>query len=493
MASVTRLRREGRNGWRVRFYLKKRRREIYLAGVSKKVADAVGHHCDELAGAAAANTKPAPEAIAWANGTDGSLRDSLVAWGLADPISEKLTNDQGRYLGPFLDAYIKSRSDVKATTITNYRQSRRLLVEYFGDRYPIRSITPSDAERWKRWLLAKEIRAKTDDRPAETMAAATVAKHIKRAKTMFADAVADRILSASPFEAVKAGAMTNSQRQQFIDRATIKRVLEKCPSMDWQVVFALSRYGGLRPCEIVSLRWIDVDWDKGRLVIDSPKTGLRSCPIFPELREILTDAHEAAEDGAEYCAGRYRRADGLSAMASKIIRRAGVQPWPKPFNNLRASRRTELQENFPSHVIDSWLGHSTEVAEKHYLMVHDEHWTRAIDSRPPTRPPINDQSDSISSHHETKKPNKTMGLDGLRWLLMATKVTPTGLENAAETNGFSLTEPFVPPPVPPSASIPSDLIELLEVWPSIDATIRDDLLTVARDLSSQPEGIGKDA
>lgn len=46
MASVTKLTTNGRNGYRVRFYDEKRRRELYLAGVSKRVAESVGRHCD---------------------------------------------------------------------------------------------------------------------------------------------------------------------------------------------------------------------------------------------------------------------------------------------------------------------------------------------------------------------------------------------------------------------------------------------------------------
>ena len=46
--------------------------------------------------------------------------------------------------------------------------------------------------------------------------------------------------------------------------------------------------------------------------------------------------------------------------------------------NLRATRRTELQELFPDHVVNSWMGHSSRVAEKHYLQVTPDHWSKAI-------------------------------------------------------------------------------------------------------------------
>ena len=41
-------------------------------------------------------------------------------------------------------------------------------------------------------------------------------------------------------------------------------------------------------------------------------------------------------------------------------------------HNLRASRATELANEFPAHVAAAWLGHSTLIANKHYWQVTDE-------------------------------------------------------------------------------------------------------------------------
>ena len=83
-------------------------------------------------------------------------------------------------------------------------------------------------------------------------------------------------------------------------------MLDACPDADWRVIFALARFGGLRcPSEVLNLKWTDVDWAEGRLRIDSTKTGLRFCPLFPELRAVMAEAQEVAPDGAVYCVGRY--------------------------------------------------------------------------------------------------------------------------------------------------------------------------------------------
>jgi integrase len=421
MASVRRETKAGRDGWRIRFYVADRLRELYVAGGTKaaeKRANTIANHLDELAGAKKKNMPPARESVAWANGADGKLRENLVAWGLAEPINPRLMTDEGRLLGAFLDAYIESRTDAKPNTIANYKQVRRLLCEYFGEQCLINSITPSAGDKWRRWM-AKD----------KHLAASTISKHTKRAKTMMADAVRDRLLAESPFAHLKGGSETNPERQRFIDRDMVDRVMEWCPDADWRCIFALARFGGLRcPSEVLGLKWTDIDWDAGRLRIESPKTGLRFCPLFPELRAVLSEAWGLAPKGAVHVVGRYRNGQNLGTQFGRIIERAGLVPWPKLFVNCRASRRTELQEQFPSHVINQWLGQSTAVAERHYLQVTDAHWKAAIESRPHVRPHIANGSESLTKHRDVKKPLENMAIDASQGLGMAPLIPPQGLE-----------------------------------------------------------------
>ncbi len=421
MASIAKKNQAGRDGWRIRFYVDGRRRELYVPGSGKKAerqAITISRHCEELAGAKANNVPPALDAVAWAAGATGKLRENLVAWGLAEPINPRLMTDAGRFLGAFCDAYIKSRTDAKPNTIANFKQARRLLCEHFGEQCRIDSITPSAAEKWRRWMTAER-----------KLAPATANKHAKRAKTFFADAVGDRLLAVSPFAELKCGSEVNPDRQRFIDRTMAERILESCPDADWRSIFALARFGGLRcPTEVLGLRWTDIDWDAGRIRIESPKTGLRFCALFPELRELLWEASELAPDGAVYVVGRYRSIQNIRTQFVRIIERAGLVPWPKPFVNLRASRRTELQERFPSHVINTWLGQSTAIAEKHYLQTTDAHWQAAIEVGAPTGAPITIKTASISKNHETKKPRKNRGSDGLSSAVITYSIPPRGLE-----------------------------------------------------------------
>ena len=145
--------------------------------------------------------------------------------------------------------------------------------------------------------------------------------------------------------------------------------------------------GGLRiPSELYGLTWDDILWDKKRFVIHSPKTEhiagkeTRICPLFPELEPYLMEAFHQAKTGTKRVIDSdLDISSNLRTQAHRIIKRAGLKPWGKTFQNLRASRETELVEDFPVHVVTEWLGNSPDIAKKHYLQTHEEHFQRAVE------------------------------------------------------------------------------------------------------------------
>lgn len=85
-------------------------------------------------------------------------------------------------------------------------------------------------------------------------------------------------------------------------------------------------------------------------------------PLFPELRPILSDADFLAKPGDEYVINRYRDTNAnLPTQLLRILDKAMVKPWPRLFENLRASRETELTKDFPLQVVTAWLGNTPAV------------------------------------------------------------------------------------------------------------------------------------
>jgi len=227
-----------------------------------------------------------------------------------------------------------------------------------------------------------------------------------------------------------------------VTRQEAQRVLDACPDAQWRLLFALSRYGGLRcPSEHLALRWGDVDWERNRMTIHSPKTEhhpsgeQRIVPIFPELRPYLEEVWEQAEPGTEYVITRYRDSNvNLRTQLQRIIRKAGLKPWPKLFQNLRSSRQTELVQQFPEHVACAWIGNTRPVAVRHYLQVTEDHYRQA--SEQPTEPvkralqnPVQyaHVSDGTAKEAPSGNPGFSEGYEGLR-MCTSVPVAEVGLE-----------------------------------------------------------------
>lgn len=191
-------------------------------------------------------------------------------------------------------------------------------------------------------------------------------------------------------------------------------MIDACPDSEWRLIFALSRWSGLRcPSEHMALTWGDIDWENNRFTVRASKTehhvgsGIRIVPLFAELKPHLEAAFDAAEPGAEYVIAKYRNTNqNLRTQMERIIVRAGLKPWVKTFQNLRSTRATELCELFPSHVAAEWLGHSVEIANANYRQVTDAHFKLAV-SNPPCsalRNPVQQTSESLGNAWQSVMP-----------------------------------------------------------------------------------------
>lgn len=364
------------------------RRTIRLSNISKTKAGTFYAHLDNLVEARRLGEKIPGDTLNFLKNLNDRLHKKLVKFGLLerrdDPAEECATTEQAVLLGEFLDDYIAKRTDVKPATRTFYGHSRRNLVEFFGDMKPVTEITEGDADDFRRYLLG--------ELPSE----ASVNRRCGMAKTFFRTAVRHRLIASNPFQDLDASIKGNASKQRFIDRATIDRIIEFAPDAEWRLLIALARYGGLRiPSEALSLRWCDIDWEKQRIRVTAPKTehhenrGTRDIPIFPELVKPLQEAWDQAEEGDEFVISRHRPQSVINAAGNwhgvnfrtqftKIIRRAGFEPWPRIWQNLRSSRETELASDHPLHVVCAWIGNTERIAARHYLQVTDAHFEKAL-------------------------------------------------------------------------------------------------------------------
>jgi len=345
------------------------RKTIRLGKATTKQAEAFKVKVEALIGAGITGSMD-NEVSRWLATLNDKIHARLAAVGLVKSRSRTAAT-----LGTFLDELFAGMV-IKPNTLRNYTQARRLLEKRFGGNKALRDIAPMDADQFRTWLVGRRL------------SGATIAKYIINIRMMFKRAVKWKLIGENPFADVKAGSQANKARMFFITRDMAGKVLEACPDAQWRLLFALSRYGGLRcPSEHLAMTWGDVDWEHNRIRVPSPKTAhheggdCRFIPLFSELRPHLQEVFDEAEPGTEHVITRYRDTrQNLRTQLCRIIHRAGLTPWPKPWHNLRSTRQTELAERYPIHVVCAWLGNSRAVAQAHYLQVTDAHFAEAINS-----------------------------------------------------------------------------------------------------------------
>lgn len=337
-----------------------RRLTLRLGDCSRKSAESYKVWTERLIDARDSGRADA-EATEWALTRPDHIRDRLTRVGLLAPG----LGAAHATLGQLLDEFFKALT-IKPATHVRYMQVRTALEGFFGATTPARDIGPLEADRFRQHLKA------------EGYSDATVAKNVKTSRQVFKMGLRWKMVSENPFADVRAGSEVNKARARFITADDAQKVLDACPCSQTRLLFALSRFGGLRiPSEALGLTWGDVDWDKARIRVTSPKTegqgkAERWVPLFPELRPHLQAAFDEAPEGSTHVVSLSRdNGKNFRSRFSKIIRRAGLTRWPRLFHNLRASRQTELTARFPAHVVASWMGNSVATAAAHYLQVRD--------------------------------------------------------------------------------------------------------------------------
>ncbi len=475
-----------------------KRKTIRLGKTPQRAAEAIKVKVENLVGAAVSGCGWDSETARWVAELQDTLADKLAAVGL---IPKRSDEKSAQTLGGFLDDYLKGRANLKPNTQRNYKVTRKQLVDYFGSKRLLAEITPGEADEWRESLLNK-------------FAAATVSREVKRARQFFRAALRKKLITENPFSDLSTPAQVNTSREHFITVATIQKVIGAAPDAEWRLIVALSRYGGLRcPSEHLSLKWGDVDWEHNRVTIRSPKTEhhaggeSRVIPIFPELRPHLeTLFFDEERAGTEYLITRYRnRNANLRTQLLRIIKHAGVEPWPKLFHNLRASRQTELTARFPLHVVCKWIGNSAPIADKHYLQVTDGHYDDALviatpevggtesgtpDAESGTEaaqiPAQQPAAESSTDSQETKKargkraillPN-ALACDSMH----CTQVPPRGDELSQESSGKTYkpdqSGTICGTPNAESRLIDPDLQAIIDAWPDLPEAVRAGVLVM---------------
>ena len=328
-----------------------RRRAIRLGKFSVKQGEALKVRVEQLVSSSITRHPPDDDTSRWLAGLDELLHAKLAAVGLVKP-RESLE------LRGFIDKYLAGCVDLKPKSLRALQGTRDKLLAYFGPDIALRAITAEHASDWRLQLAGAGL------------AVASVKHHVGNAKGILNEAARRGLIPSNPFEHLQGGA-TAAKNDRYVTPEEADAILQACPDTEHRLLFGLARLAGLRvPSETHLLTWADVNWEKGRLRVRSPKTERhaghqeRMVPVVPQLLRLLQDAFDEAEPGAERLVTM--RGGAVHRRFEAIIRRAGVEPWRNLWKTCRASCEQEWAMTFPQYAVSLWIGHSITVSGKHY-------------------------------------------------------------------------------------------------------------------------------
>ena len=425
------------------------RRSMRPGKVNKTTANQIAHHVQSMVAAKASGGTIELTTAKWLGDIGDGLHKKLANAKLVDsrePV-EPEPEAEKKSLAEALAYHIQRGRTSKGRTassgtILKWQATAKHLNDFFGDR-AIDTITVEDAEQFRDWLGEKTIK-----RTGKPYSENNIRSVIASAKMFFNAAKRRKWVTDSAFENEVSGTQENKERSVHVNRETAELILKACPDTQWKLMFALWRLAALRKMEIFALRWEHVLWDECLMVVPSSKTAHhtgceeRIVPIA-EILPYLEAAFNEASEGTQRVITRYDESNSnLDKPFRQIVLNAGVTPWAKAFQNLRASCETAWLdwvgpngERNSAHVVASWVGHSIKVQNKHYAQVDRHHFKQfnsAVLKSGNTggnKDPRNDENTSeVATVVATSNPSKNADSQRFYYSNGYGKVTRPGLE-----------------------------------------------------------------
>ena len=358
MASLSSTKRNGKTCFQIWVGAEPNRRNIWLGAVSKTRAHEIFSFVIQLESAAATNTQIGPAAKHWLKGLDDRFHTKLVKAGLAHARASDSVKT-------FFAERLMSL-ECSARTRDIYQRAHIKFFEFMGNDCNLRAITPKMAHDFYHVHLVKA-----------GLAESYRGKTARVIREFFDKALTFELIDRNPFAGFEIASEVDRSRHVYIDRPDIIRLVAKAVDARWRCMFGFAGLCGLRSrSELAEICWECINWDESTFTVPKVKTKTRTVPIFGDFRPFLEAYHQQVIglDMQTVATGRiFPNCPSQTQLVRKLnqtIAKAAMQPWVKPFMNLRSSCETYLiRLGFDLTTVTTWLGNSPKVAQKHYLQV----------------------------------------------------------------------------------------------------------------------------
>ena len=267
-------------------------------------------------------------------------------------------------VGKAFDDYIGDHY-TNRITISNWKQTRKKVTSRFPENTPMEDIPLKEMER-----LFFQLR--------DQYSVATLYKDVRNVRQLWDHCYDNRDISHNDMRKLRFKAKNKQlvAKKPYVGEEWFAKALECIVSQQQRTLLCYYRWMGARQNDPRGDKWEDIDWAAKRILRSNIKDNLEKigwCPISPQMLVELEKWHQMVVNEHGNASGpifpwlfQSSSANQYTYFVSRI-KQKGVAVWDDFFNSLRASRAREIRRLPNGRQLEArWIGHSAEVADKHY-------------------------------------------------------------------------------------------------------------------------------
>src|SRR5437870_294727 len=234
----------------------------------------------------------------------------------------------------------------------------------FGSR-PLGQITRTEIEAWRREKMAS-------CRPA------TINRDLSRLRHMLNLAVKWELLEESPMQGIKF-LRENNARTRYLSLEESQRLIASCMAPHIRALVSVALHSGMRLGEILNLRWYDLDFSSGFILVRDSKNGeSRHVPMDATLSALFRAYPHRLGTDLVFSSSRGGRIVDVRTGFLNSCKRAGLTDLH--FHDLRHTFASQfVMAGGDLYILKEILGHKSITMTQRYAHLSPTYKIKAID------------------------------------------------------------------------------------------------------------------
>lgn len=265
--------------------------------------------------------------------------------------------------------YMMNKYKEACKKLATYKDSVRqadYILDYFGNNKNIKSIKPTDIEKYKMYLLSKGLKN------------ATVNRHLAGFKRAYNIMINDELISYNPFKKVDMLTVDN-RRNRSLSKEEWERLKAEL-SPEALVIVTVALLTGFRSGNVLYLRWEQIDLNLRTIeLLKSENKGKKhiKMPISDALYDLLISLHPKPKGYVFVNPKTNKPYTSIKTAFNNALRRAGIEDFH--FHDLRRTVGTWLlTSGVDIRTVQDILAHSDIRTTERYLALTKEQNIKAM-------------------------------------------------------------------------------------------------------------------